>query len=100
LASAGKDGKIRLAETATGKQIALLPGSKWSVYCLAFAPDGKTLASGSGDDADYDSMVRLWDVGTGREVRRLEHPKSVRSVAFSQDGKVIATACNDGGARL
>ena len=33
---------------------------------LAFAPDGKTLVSGS-----YDMTLRVWDAATGRELRRL-----------------------------
>src|SRR5437867_1897110 len=36
------------------------------VFSVAFAPDGRTLAT-----SGYDAAVRLWDVRTGREVRQL-----------------------------
>src|SRR5262249_18760333 len=35
------------------------------VSSVAFSPDGKTLASG-----EYDHAIRLWDVATGKEIRR------------------------------
>src|SRR5262249_35210040 len=39
------------------------------VVTLAFSPDGTILASSSGLGA---STIRLWDVGSGREIQRLE----------------------------
>src|SRR5262249_1608275 len=45
--------------------------------------DGKLLLTGG-----EDSTVRLWDLETGKEVRRFEgHEGKVRAVAFSADGK-------------
>jgi dipeptidyl aminopeptidase/acylaminoacyl peptidase len=67
------------------------PFNSGIVYSVAFSPDGKTIASGSGDNT-----IRLWDVGAGRLIRSIAgHGGAVRSVAFSPDGKMIASASED-----
>jgi WD40 repeat protein len=56
---------------------------------IAFAPDGKTFATGSGDRYD----VTLRDVATGREQATLpDHRGSIWSVAYSPDGQCLAVA--------
>ena len=66
------------------------------MYSVAFSPDGKTLAAGSGD-----KTVRLWDVETGKLLRTLTgHGDVVRSVAFSPDGKTLASGSIDKTLRL
>jgi WD40 repeat protein/tRNA A-37 threonylcarbamoyl transferase component Bud32 len=61
------------------------------LYCVAFHPDGKRVASG-GDD----HLIRLWDVETGREVATLRgHASRVAALAFSPDGKVLASGDGD-----
>ena len=58
------------------------------VDSVAFSPDGKTLAAG---DAGAPMKVRLWDVATGKEVRRFEANSCTRSIVFSPDGALLAT---------
>jgi WD40 repeat protein len=94
--TAGKDYTIRLWDVATGQERATLQGHTEAVCSVAYSPDGKTLASGSGD-----GTIRLWDVATGQGRATLQgHPKAVCSVAYSPDGRTLASGSTDHTIRL
>ncbi len=63
-------------------------GHAAAVYCVAFRPtDGLQLASGS-----VDKTVRLWNVADAKEIKVLSgHPDDVYGVAWSPDGKRLAS---------
>jgi WD40 repeat protein len=65
---------------------------------VAFAPDGKTLAS-----ASWDNTVRLWDTSRPdpREKAVLRgYADRVWSVAFALDGRSLASGVQDGSVRV
>jgi RNA polymerase sigma factor (sigma-70 family) len=82
---------IDLWDVAGGKKLHTLEGHAGNVFTFAFAPDGKTLASGSWKDPN----VRIWDVASGKQLRAFKVATDVLGVAFAPDGKTLA-ACGNG----
>ncbi len=71
---------------------------------MAFSPDGRWLASGSGRFSDRhkeDDAVRLWRLENRQCIATLPgHSESVNAVAFSPDGRLLASGSGDRSVRL
>jgi len=86
----------------TNKEIRVLHGHSDPVFSVAFSPDGKILASGGGGALAKmlgqisDNSIKIWSIETGDEIMSLQgHSYPVRSVAFSLDGKWLASGSKD-----
>jgi WD40 repeat protein len=99
----------RLASTAVARNslqqalvynlpiVTLLHGRTAMVNSVAFSPGGKTLASGGCGKVDGNGYctlgeIQLWDMVTHKQLGALPgHAGVVNSVAFSPDGKTLAS---------
>ena len=95
-------GEATLWDIASGKALSTLVAN--GVDCLAFAPDGKTLAAGC--VANYRNgkkethHVRLWDFGAGKDIHYLRHEFRVLCLSFTADGKTLASGSELGELKL
>ena len=91
LASASGEGIILLRHPVTGRMLhPPLKGHQDWIWDLAFSGDGKMLASAANDG------VRLWNVETGGFIGALPHDGKSFGVAIRNDGKILASAGENG----
>ncbi len=84
--------QIKVWDVATRRERASLKGHPNHVLHMAFAPDGKTLATAGGID-DGPGEVILWDVATWTPRATLSvFPTAVECVAYSRDSKTLMAA--------
>ena len=92
---------VSLRDADSGQEVKVLPLGGEVPVCLglAFSPDGQLLAGAiaSNMSVNVDNNVKLWDTTTGRELMILRgHPARVFALAFSPDGRRIASSYMDG----
>jgi WD40 repeat protein len=97
LAAGGNEGAVALCETTgTGEMIALVNESRETVACLAFSPDGMTLAV-----SYLDFTIGISDVATHKTRYTIStQSDQVHSLAFSPDGKTLASGGEQRSIRL
>jgi WD40 repeat protein/serine/threonine protein kinase len=102
LASASHDRTIKLWDATTGQAIHTLVATNQYVYAVAFHPGGARLASAGSDQTAGDRMVSIWDAGTGQVIRTFQqgHTKAIEQLAYSPDGKTLASTSRDGTVKL
>ncbi|HET6878586.1 MAG TPA: WD40 repeat domain-containing protein [Pirellulales bacterium] len=87
---------IHIHDPTAGDKKMSLPGHRGAIDCLAFSPDGDTLATGG-----EDRQIKIWSVKTGEQIKTLKgHRYQVTAVAFSPDGKLLASAGPDATVRI
>src|SRR5262249_26312846 len=107
LVTGGHDKVIRFWEVATGRLQREIAGHPKAVHRLALSTDGALLATlGVSQEWYYpwDNFIRIWDVATSKERRRLTMPFQRRfgdqtlgfnTLAFAPDGQTLVTAGQD-----
>jgi WD40 repeat protein len=95
-------GQITLWDVRTGQRLrelatALPPVNSYGRRCLAFSPDGKTLATTAGGN-----VLNLWDVATGKQLHAYsDAPEGgFRKIASTKDGDRLATFGTDRAIRI
>ena len=87
MASASRDGTVRLWSYVAGSEVAQLENYGGEVFAVGFNPSGSLLAAGT-----EEGFVGIWAFSSDQQVRRLGGNVSpVEALAYDQQGQTLAT---------
>lgn len=96
------NGKTGLWSIDVGRDLKFFPLDGAKLACFAVSPDGMNVLAQEG--LDDEAVIGLWDLSTGKVIRRFEGFKSesawIKSVAFSPDGRTVLAGSSRGTVRL
>jgi serine/threonine protein kinase len=79
-----------LWDLQTRKEVRRFSGHSDRILFMGFSADGKRLYSTA-----LDGSVRVWDAGTGQELRRVRFARNAPPAALSPDGRLVVIADSD-----
>jgi WD40 repeat protein len=109
LATGSLDGTAQLWKARSPGEVGppLSTGTASKIYSIAFSPAGNMLAAGGGVGVDdVQGVTRVWDVASHQQLGAAHDPfgsgraGAINAVAFSPDGKILATGSGDRTVRL
>mgnify|MGYP000989605025 CR=1 FL=1 len=103
-------GEVLLWDVTTGTVAQRMRGNAAAIQSVAFSPDGRWVAGGGSELQSKDSTqpdsgdpleAFVWDAATGALAQTLKgHRTSITGLAFSPDGRWLATAARDRSLKL
>jgi WD40 repeat protein len=95
LCTGSMDGTLQLWDVANGQEIRRLAGHRSGYERILFSPRLNLMGS-----VNYDTPPEIWDPSTGKIVRRLDGFDAATALAFSPDGRTVATGGTDSTVRI